>query len=69
MQSIMGNKHDSQIAVDEIIFEADRTVVICVDGEPYVMATTTYDGSPITQDMFIEMYPSTTGIENNAYLN
>jgi hypothetical protein len=65
----MGNKHDHQIAVDEIIFERHRTVVICVDGEPYAMATETYDGSPITQDIFIEMYPSTTSIENKAYCN
>ena len=69
MRSFFGRKHDAPVEVDEIIFESDRTVVVCVDDYPYEMATTTYDGSPITHDVFIEIFPSTTSTANKAYMN
>lgn len=69
MKSILGNMHDQETAVEEIIFEAERTVVVCVDGQQYGVGTTTIDGEPLGMDVHIEMYPSPNTIDHKAYLN
>ena len=69
MRSIFGDKHDAPVEVDEIIFEHDRTVVVCVDGETYEISVQTVMGEPLTQAVHIEMYPSATSIEHKAYMN
>jgi hypothetical protein len=69
MQSIFGHKHNAPANVEEIIFEADRTVIVCEDGIKYGMATVTYDGTPIDLGIFIEMYGNDERVEGKAYLN
>lgn len=68
MQSITDNTGTKR-AVEEIIFERNRTVVSCVDGEMYEMATVTVMGLPLSHETHIEMYPSPTSIEHKAFCN
>ena len=69
MNFIKGDKHDAQVAVDEIVFRRGYTVVICMDGIKYEVGTVDYLGKPLTMDVQIEMYPSATSIDHKAYCN
>jgi hypothetical protein len=69
MQPIFNHSDKAPANVEEIIFEADRTVIVCEDGIKYGMATVTYDGSPIDLGIFIEMYGSAERSNGKAYLN